>query len=53
MAQNEILEKKNELLKKQVEQLILEENKRGLSAQDSMMKQQFIREMHTNNYNLK
>lgn len=53
MAQNEVLEKKNEMLKKEIEQMIITENQKGLSEQDSKMKQQFIREMHANNFSLK
>jgi hypothetical protein len=50
---NDVLERKNEVLKKKVESMILRENQFGLSQQDNQLKQQFIKEMHANNYHLK
>jgi hypothetical protein len=53
MAVNNVLERKNELLKRKISQLIMRQNRDGLGRQDTQFMQQFIRELHENNYNLK
>ena len=50
---NEALERKNEVLKQRIKSMILRENQDGLNHQDYFLKRQFIKEIHTNNYQLK
>lgn len=53
MAEQEVLGRKNEILKKKIENMIMMQNKNGLSSQDSRLMQSFIREMHSNNYSMR
>jgi phosphoglycerate-specific signal transduction histidine kinase len=53
MAQNGVIERKNEILKRKIESLILRQNKNGLNQQDNQLMQRFIKEMHHNNYSLR
>jgi hypothetical protein len=52
MAQNEGLERKNEILKRRISKMLLQENQEGLSSQDSQLMQKFIKELHHNSYQL-
>jgi hypothetical protein len=52
MSQHEVLERKNEILKKSISGMILRDNREGLNDQDSQLMQKFIREYHYNAYRL-
>jgi len=41
----EVLERRSELLKKNIHQMILQDNQYGISRQDSMFLQQMIKEL--------
>jgi hypothetical protein len=49
---HEVLERKNEMLRRKIQTMLLRENKRGLSSQDQFLKNSFIRELYSNNYQL-
>jgi hypothetical protein len=53
MAEQEVLGRKNEILKKKIENMIMIQNKNGLSSQDSKLMQSFIKEFHHNNYTMR
>ncbi|WP_018751045.1 hypothetical protein [Paenibacillus sanguinis] len=46
MSQGEALERRSELLKRRIGQMIAKENQHGLGHQDSHLLQRFIRELH-------
>jgi hypothetical protein len=46
------LERKNEMLKKKIQSMLLRENRSGLNPQDQYLKKQFIRELYGNTYQL-
>lgn len=49
---HEVLERKNEMLRKKIQSMLLRENQKGLSSQDQFLKNNFIRELYSNNYQL-
>ena len=49
---HEVLERKNELLKKKIHTMLLRENKKGLTKQDKHLKNHLIRELYSNNYQM-
>lgn len=49
---HEVLERKNEMLRKKIQSMLLRENQKGLSSQDQFLKNSFIRELYSNNYQL-
>ncbi len=51
-ATQEVLVRKNELLQKKIQSMLLIENRNGLSSQDEFLKNNFIRELYSNNYQL-
>ncbi len=53
MAENQVLGRKNEILKRKIEQFIMRQNKKGLSTQDNLLMQRFIKEFHHNSYSLR
>lgn len=51
MADNhEAIERKNEVLKREIESMILRQNKEGLNSQENHLMQRFIKELHHNSY---
>ena len=53
MSHHELLERRNEILKKQMSKMILKENKTGLSKQDALLKSRIIKEIHHTTHDLK
>ena len=53
MARNEILEKKNEILRRNISELVLRKNQSGLNEQENQLMKRFIKEFHHNNYSLR
>ena len=52
MTQEQLLERKNEMLRRNMQSLIVKQNQRGLSKQDGQFLQQVIREFHQNVHQL-
>jgi hypothetical protein len=52
MSLNELLERKNAMLMKNITGMILRENSDGLTRQEHYMLQKFLREYHSNNLQL-
>ncbi len=48
----EVLVRKNELLQKKIQSMLMAENRDGLTSQDQFLKNNFIRELYSNNYQL-
>ncbi len=49
---NEVLEKKNEILKRSISKMLQKNNSGDLSAQEMILMNKFIRELHANNHSL-
>ncbi|WP_201450737.1 hypothetical protein [Paenibacillus sp. An7] len=47
-----VLERRSELLKKNIEQLLIRENQKGITRQQSMFLQQMIKELHQTSHEL-
>ncbi|CAH8705206.1 hypothetical protein M5W83_13620 [Paenibacillus thiaminolyticus] len=52
MSNEHMLERKNELLRRNIQQYLLLENQHGLSQQEQHFLQHLIKEMHQNNYEM-
>lgn len=52
MAVNDVLERKNELLRRKISEMILKQNAQGLGTQESKMMQHFIKELHENTHSI-
>ncbi|WP_413374720.1 hypothetical protein [Paenibacillus taichungensis] len=48
----EVLERRSELLKKNIHQMLLQDNQHGISRQDNMFLQQMIKELHQTSYEM-
>jgi hypothetical protein len=48
----EVLERRSELLKKNIHQMLLQDNQHGISRQDNMFLQQMIKELHQTSHEL-
>ncbi|CAM3522930.1 hypothetical protein [Marinicrinis lubricantis] len=48
-----VLERKNEILKRKIESLLLKENQKGLTHLDSYLKNSMIKELHSNIHSLR
>ncbi|WP_337035007.1 hypothetical protein [Paenibacillus illinoisensis] len=48
----EVLERRSELLKKNIHQMLLQDNQNGISRQDNMFLQQMIKELHQTSHEL-
>lgn len=54
MTHHELLERRNEILKKQVSKMILKENKNhGLTKQDALLRDRIIKQLHHTSHDLK
>ncbi|WP_211747148.1 hypothetical protein [Paenibacillus sp. Marseille-Q4541] len=47
-----VLERRSELLKKNIEQMLIRENQQGITRQQSMFLQQMIKELHQTSHDL-
>ncbi|CAH8244759.1 hypothetical protein WJ0W_001989 [Paenibacillus melissococcoides] len=52
LSNEHMLERKNELLRRNIQQYLLQENQHGLSHQEQHFLQHLIKEMHQNNYEM-
>ncbi|MFD2673045.1 hypothetical protein [Marinicrinis sediminis] len=50
---HQTLERKNELLRKEISQYLIQENQHGLNEHDQQMKQRMLKEFHANQYSLR
>ncbi|MGO4529941.1 hypothetical protein AB4Z30_12755 [Paenibacillus sp. 2TAF8] len=48
----EVLERRSELLKKNIHQMLVQDNQHGISRQDNMFLQQMIKELHQTSHEL-
>ena len=48
----EVLERRSELLKKNIHQMLVQDNQHGISRQDNMFLQQMINELHQTSHEL-
>lgn len=53
MTVHEQLERKNEMLKRRINHMLMKQNQNGLGRQDANFLKQSIRELHEINYTLK
>lgn len=47
-----VLERRSEILKKNIERMLIRENQRGITRQQSMFLQQMIKELHQTSHEL-
>lgn len=48
----DVLERRSELLKKNIQQMIIQDNQYGISRQQNMFLQQMIKELHQTSYEM-
>ncbi|MEC0368402.1 hypothetical protein P9847_22245 [Paenibacillus chibensis] len=47
-----VLERRSELLKKNIQQLLIQDNQHGISRQESLFLQQMIKELHQTSHEM-